>query len=441
MKKEFILLIGSIAISLAITLGLIRWFAPQLLGVSPDLQLVQIDKKVPPFFENVFRAEDFKSREYLIKDPITDVRAIPLHPDTGGIGPNDLLGFRNHAIPNTAKIITIGDSQTYGNNALIEQNWPGFMLAELKAKGASLYNMSVGGWAAPQYLNMLAKSMVFKPEAVIVAFYTGNDPLESFVQVYGSPYWRDLIPDKTLTAGDAPKVVFPAPREEWWEAQFKDGVKTVFTPTLRLTSNSDHPAVHAGYRIMADVARTIAESVADIKVKVFFTIIPSKELVYAQKVLNDDLQAPPDYLFLVEREKANLEQLAKQIRSHANVSYVDVLQPLQQSALQAMPLYPADKDGHPVASGYSVIGRVLAEAVKPHLSTMRQELATVEVAPGQFQYLLVKDNGVYIFASPDIIEKNGWPDGTVKTITRAEIADLPLRGVINEINPALYGPL
>jgi hypothetical protein len=430
---------------LAIALGLVRWLAPQLLGVSPDLQLVQIDKKVPPFFENVFRGEDFKSREYLIKDPITGVRAIPLYAETGTMGPimgpNDLLGFRNYAISNTAKIVTIGDSQTYGNNVLIEQNWPGFMLSELKSKGASLYNMSVGGWAAPQYLNMLVKTMAFKPEVIVFAFYTGNDPLESFIQVYGSSYWRDLIPNKALTAADAPGMAPNAPREEWWEVQFKDGVKTVFTPTLRLTSNSDHPAVHAGYHIMADVARIIAESVADVKVKVFFTIIPSKELVYAPKVINDALQAPKDYWLLVEREKANLEQLAAQIRSYANVSYADVLQALQQSALHAVPLYPANENGHPVAAGYAVIGRVLAEAVKPHLSTPRQELATLEVAPGQFRYLLLQDNSVYIFASPDIIEKNGWPPGKVKTITQAEIADLPLRGVINAINPALYGPL
>lgn len=157
MKKDWLLLAASIAITLTIVLGILRWLAPQLLGISPDLQLVQIDKKVPPYFEHVFRVEDFKSQVILIQDPITSVRAIPLYPDRGGYGPNDLLGFRNRAIPNSAKIVILGDSQTYGNNAVIEQNWPSFMHAELKSKGATLYNMSVGGWAAPQYLNMFGK--------------------------------------------------------------------------------------------------------------------------------------------------------------------------------------------------------------------------------------------------------------------------------------------
>jgi lysophospholipase L1-like esterase len=441
MKKDWLLLIGSVAITLGIAVGIIRWLAPGLLGISPDLQLVKIDKKVPPFFENIFRAEDSKSQDYLIKDPVTQVRAIPLYPDMGGLGPNDLLGFRNRAIPQSAKIVTVGDSQTYGNNAVIERNWPGFLLSGLKAEGATLYNMSVGGWAAPQYLSMLGKALVFRPEVIIVAFYSGNDPMESFMLAYGNPYWQPLIPDKTLTAGDAPKATFPAPKEEQWPVAFKDGVKTVFTPTVRLVSNLEHPAVHAGYTIMADVARRIAESVANRDVKLFFTIIPTKELVYAKKVSADGLQAPQDYQTLVAREAVNIQQLSRQIQSYPEAAYVDVLQPLQQQAMQAAGLYPEDDNGHPVDLGYEVIGRVLAAAVKPYVSIPRRELVTLEVAPGQYQYLLLTDNGLYVFESTDFIESNGWPPGRVKTITQDELAGLPTRGVINEVNPALYGPL
>jgi hypothetical protein len=357
------------------------------------------------------------------------------------MGPNDLLGFRNRAIPHSAKIVTVGDSQTYGNNAVIERNWPGFMFSALKPGGATLYNMSVGGWAAPQYLSMLGKALAFRPEVIVVAFYTGNDPMESFMMVYGNPYWQALMPDKTLSAGDVPKSTFPAPKEEQWPVTFKDGVKTVFTPTLRLVSNLEHPAVEAGYTIMADVARRIAESVSNRDVKLFFTIIPTKELVYAKKVSADGLQAPQDYQTLVAREAVNIEQLSGQIQSYPEAAYVDVLQPLQQQAMQAAGLYPEDGNGHPVDLGYDVIGRVLAAAVKPYLSIPRRELVTLEVAQGQYQYLLLTDNGLYVFGSTDFIESNGWPPGRVKTITQDELAGLSPRGVINEVNPALYGPL
>ena len=66
MKKDWLVSITSVAITLVVALGIIRWLAPDLLGVPSDLQLVKIDKKVPPFFENMFRADDFKSQEYLM---------------------------------------------------------------------------------------------------------------------------------------------------------------------------------------------------------------------------------------------------------------------------------------------------------------------------------------------------------------------------------------
>ena len=87
---------------------------------------------------------DFKSQDsILIKDPD--------HPRQGyalvslmsaACGPNDLLGFRNRSIPHSARIVAVGDSQTYGNNAGIEErNWPGFMLVRAEVRGAQLYTI------------------------------------------------------------------------------------------------------------------------------------------------------------------------------------------------------------------------------------------------------------------------------------------------------------
>lgn len=444
MKKDWLLLLASVAISLIVALGIIRWIAPELLGISKDLQLVQVDKEVPPFYENIFRTEDFKN-EYLINDPITGVRAVPFFPNNIAMGPNDLLGFRNRAIPHTAKIVVIGDSQTYGNNALIDQNWPSVMVSELNA---TVYNMSVGGWAAPQYLNMIGKALRFKPEVIIVAFYTGNDPMESFMQVYGSPYWNDLIPDKTLTANDAPRVNFPPLEEEMWPVVFKDGVNTIFTPTLRLTSNLDHPAPQAGYKIMANVASIIAQSVINLKIKVVFTIIPSKELVYAKKVSSEALQVPKDYQTLVTRERANLEQLVKYFQTYSHVGYVDVLKPLQELAMQDAMIYPEDSNGHPLAAGYETIGKEIAKTVKPYFQvsapytpTAPRELVSMEITPGQYRFLLLKNNKVHYFSSMNLITGNGWSPGKVKMVTPQQIAHCPVGGIISEVNPDLFGPL
>ena len=110
--KEWFLLLASSLISLAAALLLIRWLAPGLLGIPVDLQLVQVGKKVPPFFEGVFRPEDYASKKFILQDPITGVRAHPFFPDMVIDGPTDLLGFRNRQVPNIADLIVIGDSQT-----------------------------------------------------------------------------------------------------------------------------------------------------------------------------------------------------------------------------------------------------------------------------------------------------------------------------------------
>ncbi|MCR4346774.1 MAG: hypothetical protein NUV55_06190, partial [Sulfuricaulis sp.] len=42
-----VLSIGVVVITLTVAIGLIRWFAPQLLGIPVDLQSVRVSKEVP----------------------------------------------------------------------------------------------------------------------------------------------------------------------------------------------------------------------------------------------------------------------------------------------------------------------------------------------------------------------------------------------------------
>lgn len=128
MKKEWLLLLASVITTLVLSVGVIRWLAPGLLGIASDLQLVQLDEKAPPFCKGTLKNGDTSTADFILKDPLTRVRARPFFPRTGGgaRGPNDLLGFRNNGVPNVADVITIGDSMTYGNNALMENNWRGF---------------------------------------------------------------------------------------------------------------------------------------------------------------------------------------------------------------------------------------------------------------------------------------------------------------------------
>lgn len=439
MKKEGLLLLGSAIVALLVVLGLIRWLAPELLGGPTDLQLVQLDEKVPAYYRGIFQNDDSSDGEFLLKDPLTRVRARPLYPRYRGLGPHDILGFRNAGVPVAADIVTIGDSMTYGNNAFLEQNWPSFMAVNLQRDDINVYNMSTGGWAAVQYLDMFRHALALQPRVVVVAFYTGNDPLESFQMVYGNEHWAALIPDPALSAGDVPAVSMESEADEQWDVVFRDGVHAVFTPRYRLASNDEHPAVAAGYAIMANVAARIGE-LAQLKgVKVIFTIIPTKELVYARKVAAEGLDAPAQYDRLVMLEQQRIDGLRGQLERLAGVRYVDTLAALQQAALGDINLYPEQGNGHPVSSGYEVIGKALVQAVGESLPPARSGLYAL-MYDDAFRVLLVNHEGAWYFNDLSLLEANGWPPEELQTIELRDIVKLPHRGIVSEVDPARFGP-
>jgi lysophospholipase L1-like esterase len=444
MKKEWLMASLSILLTLAIALLLIRSLAPRLLGIPVDLQMVGVSEEVPPFFENVFRTEDLLSPEFIIKDPYVGVRAQPLFPNQESMGPNDILGFRNHGVPNVADIVVIGDSQTYGNNSPIQLNWPSQMAAILdKQQKTTVYNMSVGGWGAVQYLYAALNATVFQPRILVVAFYTGNDPLDSFKMAYNYDIWNELIPDPALDASDIPKVVFPPPESELWTVTFSDGVSTILSPKLRFASNMDHPAVRAGYAIMAEVAKRIVAMTYPKGIQVAFTIIPTKELVHAKKVIADNIMPEQEYEDLVAAENANIELLKRKILDIEHATYVDVLTPLQDAALEPMPLYPQDSNGHPNSRGYEVIADTVARAIQPMVKDRPQGFALIRVGDNQHRPVLITRHGYWYFADRSdnsLIEGNGWSIQDAPIITQREIADMEYAGLISDVQPEKYGP-
>ena len=90
--------------------------------------------------------------------------------------------FRNARRPETADIVCIGDSMTYGVIVPASESWP-VILAKLS--GESVYNMGLGGYGPIQYLYLLQNLAVkLRPRTVIVGFYFGNDFFD--VYTYGS---------------------------------------------------------------------------------------------------------------------------------------------------------------------------------------------------------------------------------------------------------------
>ena len=415
-----------------------------------DLQLVQTSKEVPPFYDNVFRVSDIASKQYLIPDPYLN-RAKPLVNDGGSIGPNDILGFRNRAVPVRPVIITIGDSQTYGNNALLEQNWPSALAGQLGLTDRAVYNMSTGGWSAAEYLYIADKAHALLPRMIIVAFYSGNDPLESFVRAYGNPNWSEFRFDPTLTAEDAPDVTFPAPPDQIWHAQFPDDSRMAFTPTLRRSSNFGNPAVDAGWEIMAAVADKLSVMCQGSGTELILTLIPTKETAMSERVAAAQLDPPTAYLELIADERARSKDFVGRLRALPYGRYVDVIGPLQQAAMSGAALYPSDPDGHPLAGGYAIIADTLSRAINPHKLRSANGIYAVGISPNELRQLrLITNQGWWLFDGLASVTANGWintadgPDRqsavSMPFSDGSEFANIPFRGVIDKEDRNRFGP-
>ena len=418
-RAELLLLGFSITITLFLSLGLIRWLAPELLGVSSELVLVQSEKQVQPFYENLFR-EEHRARQglvtkeehfldFFLPDPFVKSRAKPLLADLGGAGPHDLLGFRNLSVPITADVIIIGDSQTYGNNAVIWKNWP-HNLQLLLPQDVSIYSMATGSWTALQYYYAFQKARFFSPSVVVIAFYTGNDPLEAYTLGIASNNWKDFLPAEDIKSYGTPDSHFPPPASEQWQVKFEDGVETVFVPSLRRSSNLPHKAIDAGYEIMLRVAGKIAEEAsADEKLDVVFTIIPTKEFVYSKKVFSSDMQIDPEYRLLINDEGRRIEEFSAALKKIGSSSYVDISTALQEAALSPAQLYPKDINGHPLASGYNVIATAMAPAIRSLVSGLSDAFYFARSSSGTLELVYLENHRFWFVANPEKLPADKTP--------------------------------
>jgi lysophospholipase L1-like esterase len=445
MKRDILFITISCLLTFLGLFALLKSQAPSLFETSTpiDLQLVQVDEKVPPFFEGVFRSADFATEEMILRDPYL-MRARPLFPDRIQLGPHDLLGFRNRGVPNQADVVTIGDSQTYGINATLETSWPGQLGTALAGTGATVYNMSVGGWGPAEYYGIFDKALHLKPQLIIVAIYSGNDPLNAFVRVKGQEHWRDLAPEEDLGLVQAPRVAWPPPKSDLWKVSFADGWRTVFTPRLRYHSHTSTPAARLGHEITANMVRLLGAKAEAAGVELIFTAIPTKELSLLPRLQGEGIEARQDYSDLVQAEERNLRILERRMGQVEGAQYVEVLGPLQRAAAERNDIYPQSSDGHPLRAGYGVITQTLLKVVRPLLLPLPEGLLLARVDKGggrtRRQILWVRDGEAWLFASGSIARENGWNLKQVVEVEPRRVLNLRRRAWIDTVDPDRFGP-
>lgn len=334
---------------------------------------------------------------YLVDD---DILSHKIKPNSSG---HDSWGFRNKTVPTSPKIVTIGDSQTYGISASAKNSWPAHVQ---KLVHQDVYNLSLGGYGPVQYYYLLkSKALDLRPSLIVAGFYLGNDLFDAYNMVYTKEYWRYLrrpnfaIEEKGRSNSKYPKNAlqrkFMGDLRDWlahhsvlyrmitfsfgntfrlFEMKYVSStvdttitvfetkqleLSTGFTPSLRLSAlNLRDPKIREGLRITLELFQEMNDLCSNKGIDFLIAVIPTKESVFGDYILNErDLNNSDVIRQLIMNEQQVRISVKRYLEQH-NISYIDLL-PALENAVGTKVIYPANDDGHPSAEGYEVIAKTI----------------------------------------------------------------------------------
>jgi len=317
---------------------------------------------------------------------------------------HDAWGFRNDEVPDEADIVTIGDSQTYGDGATMVGSWP-YQLGELTGK--TVYNLSLGGYGPAQYLYLLKeKALILKPSQVIIGLYCGNDFSNSYEMVYGYDFWKEYrnpegkfdLPSRLTTEiieANNPSFlgsigpwlnsnsilfrkidnliyqirmrnnerILKDPRFTFFE-DTENNIRTGFKSKMRLKEiNADDPENIEGYRIAIEMISEMGDICEADGVNFSVVMIPTKELVYWDLIEKNDSTGKFDNVQRIVESELKWRELLFRDLSEKGIEYVDALGKMRES-LGRKRIYHEDLNDHPNQAGYKIIAEVTAEIIK-----------------------------------------------------------------------------
>ncbi len=261
----------------------------------------------------------------------------------------DARGWRNVQALDRAEIVVLGDSQTWGINALIHETWTA-QLGTLS--GQAVYNMALPGYGMAEYALLLDDALTLQPESILLGVYTGNDLTDAYLAVYERGAFPDLrnptfVHDLDTANWERDSLTFTA-----------SGLPTtIMTPAYRLNVlDLNRPYVAEGLRLTTVLLQATADACAAAGVRCVVVLIPTKETVY-------NLPLAGDYTTLLANEAQVNAQLAETC-ARVGLQFVDTTPALQAALAAGERLYPVVNDGHPLPAGYRVIAEVVAAALR-----------------------------------------------------------------------------
>jgi lysophospholipase L1-like esterase len=310
----------------------------------------------------------------------------------------DADGFRNPGVPETAEIVTIGDSHTYGFNARADEAWPA-QLAE--RSGRTVYNLGMGGYGPLQYLHLVGRALDLRPQWVIVGLYVANDLSDVCRDLLRMEYWRDWASQNGIDTTACGK---PTEGPRWGERERSLGFRlqesTALGSLLSVTTRDwrmarklergeirphqalavSEPGVKAELKLrtIRHVARDMdldeprharalelltfilaqakaRSDAAGVSLGVLF--IPTKYAVFHAYLAERGYPLSDEYERLVARERRIVSRLGAQLDAIA-VPWADAQPRLERALAERGSPYPIRDDSHPLAPGY----RAYAEA-------------------------------------------------------------------------------
>ena len=340
---------------------------------------------------------DFLSPD-IVSDEILGYKITP------GTGHHDEWGFRNAEVPEKVDIVTIGDSQTYGDGAPAKHAWP-VELASITGK--SVYNLSLGGYGPPQYLYLLKeKAVKLKPSIIIIGFYIGNEFFNSAEMVSSKDYWREYADSdfefQTFAHTTAEVVqsesVHIGKIRHWIgmhsiicrmgslnakQAKYRHFIKnmrnsrdvfmieadehitTGFKSATRYEQiDFENESYQAAYEITIDFLREMKAVCDSNGIELSILLIPSKELVYEEYI------KPLEYSAavlaaqkVIESEKKWREKFIPAIEG-LGLNYSDSLDDLRRE-LKSQRIYHPNFNDHSNSAGYRIIAESAASLAAP----------------------------------------------------------------------------
>jgi hypothetical protein len=342
--------------------------------------------------------------DYLSPSLVRDnILGITLPPKSSG---HDAWGFRNKSLKQSAEIVTLGDSHTYGNTAKMTESWPS-VLARLTGK--QVYNLALGGYGPNQYYYLLkTKALSLNPKVIICGLYMGDDFDNAYEITYGLDYWQYLR-NKNISKRDLWDIWDKESSTSWhknirnWLSKnsmvyrltihglfdklkgyfqikhssdlYEDtasliikekNIREAFRPKGVLKGlDQDSQQVREGMRITFQLIKEMNDICCAKNIQFVVAIIPTKESVFAEYLEhNKQLKMHEEIDSLIQNELQARSKLFVFLKN-ANIQYVDLLEPMKR-AIERQGIYASSAvDMHPNNNGYKVI----AESLAAHLIT------------------------------------------------------------------------